>query len=227
MNAITHIFFDLDHTLWDFESNSRATIREIVDHFDLDIEPDAFIPVYERINGHYWAEYRHGRIEKKVLRNIRFEKSLGEFGITDPTLVVEICDYYVEEGPRKQTLFPNAVEVLEWLEGKYQLHLISNGFKEVQAIKLKSSGLDRFFQNPFVSEDVGVKKPHPKIFEYAMDQTGSKPNASAMVGDNMEADIQGAHNVGMTTIHFNPHSEAHEFVPNHEIRDLIELKSIF
>ena len=223
LSRFSHIFFDLDHTLWDFETNSRQTISEAIEHFGLEVNPKNFIPVYERLNEHYWGLYREGKIEKAELRIIRFSKTFEKFDINDEVLTEDFCSFYIEEGPKKKTLFPNAIEVLDSLKETHEMHLISNGFKEVQSVKLAHSGLDKYFEKPIISEDVGVKKPHPDIFHFAMSSTGSEPDSSMMVGDNMEADIKGAHAVGMTTVHFNPHNHRHNFKPHHVINDLKEI----
>ena len=226
MKQYTHIFFDLDHTLWDFKSNSRETIKEALDHFGIDIPVKQFVRTYEQINEYYWGLYRKGKIEKAVLRTIRFSKTFEEFNIADVDMVNDFCDYYLDHGPRKKRLFPGAIETLEYLEEKYVLHLITNGFKEVQKVKMEASGLDRFFSMATVSEDVGVKKPHPQIFEHALEKARGKASESIMVGDNMEADIKGAHKAGMDSVHFNPEGNRHNFKPTYVIEALPELKEI-
>lgn len=224
---LTTIFFDLDHTLWDFETNSRETLHEIIENFGL-VElgignPDAFISTYQRINDALWEEYRKGRIERETLRNARFQIALKEFGIDNAELAHQIGDFYIRESPLKKNLFPNAIETLTYLSEKYKLHIITNGFNEVQFIKLRESGLSKFFSEVITSEAASSKKPESKIFEYALKLSKSNVEECIMVGDSLEHDIVGARNFGMKQIYFNPKAIAHQEMVSHEITSLEEL----
>ena len=228
MKSYEHLFFDLDHTIWDFEFNSRETIREAIVHFELAIENvPRFLNVYERINEYYWSEYRKGRIEKQKLRVIRFERALKKFGFDDGKLALDFCEYYLAHSPFKTKLMDGAEDLLDYLrEKKYRLHLITNGFREVQTIKFEKSRLDRYFEELIISEDVGVKKPHPLIFEHALRVTGTKEDTSLMIGDNIETDIKGAHGVGIDQVYLNVHSQRNNFKATHEISHLSQLKEL-
>lgn len=224
------IFFDLDHTLWDFERNSRETIAEAVDHFKLnDIKSfplKRLFFVYERINNHHWHLYRQGKMSKEDLRVSRFEKTLRELGIKDPQLSLEMSEYYIERSPKKKGLFPGAIELLEKLKVKYALHIITNGFKEVQYLKLDNCGMRDYFNNIIVSEEVGYKKPQAEIFHYAMQVSGAEAYECLMIGDNVETDIKGAAAVGIDQVLFNPQAKKHNFKASYTIAKLAELEPI-
>jgi len=204
---IKHIFFDLDHTLWDFEKNSEEALAEIIEHcqdkcnFNFTLEE--FLEIYKPINDKMWELYRENKIAKEELRIRRFGDALIHFGITDVKIAEFIADEYVKISPRKKNLFPHAMEALDYLSKKYTLHIITNGFNEIQSTKLKMSKIDIFFDKVITSEAIGVKKPHPLIFSHALEQAGAKPEESLMVGDNYEADIVGALNSNIPAIYFN------------------------
>lgn len=221
---ITDSFFDLDHTLWDFERNSALTFEEILEIHNVRVDLADFLEVYVPINLHYWKLYRDEQITKEVLRYERLNKTFEELKITvSNSTIIQLSEDYIRVLPRYNHLFNNANEILSYLQPKYKLHIITNGFEEVQNDKLKNSGIAHYFDHIINSESVGVKKPNPLIFEHAMDKASSTPLQSVMIGDNLEADILGARNVGMHTIHFN----VHDGTPNEfgiTINDLLEIK---
>ena len=203
-----HLFFDLDRTLWDFDKSADETFEEIFHKYklrDRGIKTVAdFHTVYTRHNNVLWEEYRHGRIEKKVLSNLRYFLTLKDFGIEDENLAAALGKDYLEISPRKVNLFPNAIFILDYLLPKYSLHLITNGFSEVQETKLRVSGLVNYFQTVITSEEAGVKKPNPEIFHFALNKAGANINNSLMIGDDFEVDIVGAKNVGIDQVLFDP-----------------------
>ncbi|MBD3636445.1 MAG: noncanonical pyrimidine nucleotidase, YjjG family [Crocinitomicaceae bacterium] len=229
MTNVQHIFFDLDHTLWDFEKNSNETLSELFDEFRLEERidnKDKFLATYQTVNGIYWKKYRDGVIDKKTVRSGRFTDTLRRFRLHDAEdLGKRIGDLYIQRGPTKTNLFPHVHETLQYLSDKYPLHIITNGFKEVQFIKLGGSNLEKYFDIVLCSEEVGVNKPHRKVFETAMKMASVDPANSVMIGDNLEADIIGADKVGMNTILFDPKSE---YDGNHftVINSLLELTKI-
>lgn len=231
MSTYRHLFFDLDRTLWDFDANSREALGEIHDLHNLESlgihDLQDFISRYERINEHYWNLYRTHQIDKKTLRSIRFEETLREYQIKDPELSLRLADDYVRISPVKTRLFPGTTEVLNYLANKYVLHIITNGFEEVQHIKLERSGLRPFFEEVITSEKAGHKKPGAEIFHYAFRLSGAVKKESIMVGDDLEADIRGARGVGIDHVFFNPNRIAHKERVTHEISALSELKKIF
>lgn len=227
-NKYQHIFFDLDRTLWDFELNSKKVLIDIFSHFDLSKWVDhqnTFINKYKIINEDLWSLYRENKLTKEELRWRRFADTLIYFGKKDETKAKEIGEYYVYHSPRQTALFPYSDEILNYLSTKYQLHIITNGFEEVQHIKLNQSKIDHYFNHVILSERVGVKKPHPYIFKKAMQLAKSKSENSLMIGDDWYADIYGASRVGMDSVYFNPNKIEHNNSVQKEISCLSELKT--
>ena len=203
---IEHIFFDLDHTLWDFDRNSRLAFADIFQKNKIDVAIDDFLEAYEPINFQYWKYYRESRITKEQLRYGRLKNSFKAIGVSiDDHLIDRLSVDYIDYLPKHNYLFDGAVEQLEDLHKRFKLHIITNGFQEVQQLKLQNSKIDHYFKTVTSSESVGVKKPDSKIFLHAMDQAAAVPENSLMIGDNYEADIEGALNVGMRSICFNYH----------------------
>lgn len=229
MKDIKHIFFDLDHTLWDFDRNSAETLTELFEQYQLGNHipsAEAFVREYKRINRNFWTLYRDGKIQKHELRYQRFLEAFAYFGMTvDQRYAEDFAASYLAICPLKKHVFPGTFEVLDHLKANYPLHIITNGFKEVQDIKLNASGLGNYFDVVLCSEDVGVNKPHPKVFHRAFELAGTSNFESVMIGDTLEADILGAENVGMKSIFFNPEKEVVETKSKqiYHLADLIEL----
>jgi putative hydrolase of the HAD superfamily len=231
MNKVyKHIFFDLDHTLWDFERNAEETKKELFDTLHL---KDRGVPTYEDFRNKYvgintglWALYRDGLIEKDDLNFKRFYLTLCEFGIKDPDLGAAMASGFLEGISNKTYLFPFAKEILEYLYPKYPLFVITNGFEEVQFSKLKNSGMDRFFTSIITSEEAGVKKPDPEIFRYALHKTGANADESIMIGDDLEVDMGGARDIGMDQLFVNHNAIIHAEPVTYEVHSLKEIKGI-
>ncbi|WP_091891466.1 YjjG family noncanonical pyrimidine nucleotidase [Polaribacter sp. KT25b] len=225
MKQIQHVFFDLDHTLWDFEKNSDLTFRKVFDKQNITLDLNSFLEVYKPLNLEYWKLYREEKVTKEELRYGRLKKTFDavSYSISD-ALIDVIAIEYIEFLPDFNHLFEHTFEILDYLKGKYQLHIITNGFEEVQTKKMQSSNILQYFNAVITSESVGVKKPNPKVFEYALESTKALKENSIMIGDNIEADIEGAINVGMHAIHFN--SEGLEINSNNfrSIKCLLEIK---
>ena len=224
-----HLFFDLDHTLWDFETNSKSALNSLYEDYlgSLSASFERFHETYRDVNSLFWAQYRVGRVKKEELRIGRFRETLLRFGYEDEQLSQSLADGYVERSPYQTALFPNAITTLEDLKEKgYDMHIITNGFEEVQHIKIKESGLLPFFSEIITSEQVDVRKPHPLIFKHAVDKARSKKSESVMIGDNLIADILGARDFGMDQVFFNPETSAHDEQPTYEISDLSQLSEI-
>ena len=221
---IKHIFFDLDHTLWDFETNSSKTFALIFERNELDLNFNDFIEVYKPINHKYWKLFREDKVSKKELRYFRLKEAFDAINFKASDEVIHtLSKDYITFLSQHNALFDNAIEVLEYLGDWYNLHIITNGFEEVQYKKMHNSKLLPFFDKIITSEKVGVKKPNPKIFEYAMEISGALSNESIMIGDNFEADILGAINAGMQAIFCEFNGEiATEEVPT--VYNLLELK---
>ena len=225
-NKYEHIFFDLDRTLWHFDENSKKVLNDIYKHFKLFSgisSVDAFIAKYEEVNEGLWNLYRDDKITKDDLRWKRFGDTLNHFNIQNDVKANKIADYYVYHSPRQTVLFPETKKVLDYLSEKYKLHIITNGFEEVQHIKLKESGLAKYFDVIILSEKVGVKKPHPYIFKKAFSESGANAKNSVMIGDDLYADIYGAQRVKMDAIYFNFNKSVHDKYVQQEINCLTEL----
>ena len=202
-----HLFFDLDHTLWDFESNSRAVLAELHGEFLLGamgIPAGDLIPAYEEVNAALWADHESGGIPKEVLRALRFKHALQRFGVHDARLAKQLEETYMERCPKRSALIPGAIELLNDLRPYYRMHIITNGFTEVQAVKMEASGLRGFFDVVLTSEQAGVAKPSARIFRHAMRSAGAKAEESLMIGDNARADIGGGRSAGMDQAHLSP-----------------------
>lgn len=229
MQSYRHVFFDLDHTLWDFARNSEETLREL--HAELQMDAlgagpvDQFLAKYYHHNHFCWSQYRNGLMTKEEVRVERFIYALNDFGYTKKDLAYTLADEYLARSPHKPHLLPHAREILDYLQAKYVLHLITNGFEEVQYTKLKASGLGPYFQQVITSERAGALKPHKQIFEFALAESKAAAHESVYIGDNLEADIVGARNAGWDQVYFNPKAVPHEEEMTHEIRSLEELRT--
>ena len=226
-----HIFFDLDHTIWDFDRNAEETLNELYQIYkleDLGLKSCAdFITRYTENNHQLWADYHLGKITKDFLRSERFNKTFIQLGIHPDAVPHQFEDDYVSISPTKTNLFDGAENVLGYLKQKYTLHIISNGFKETTLTKMNLSNLNPYFENVIISEDVGVNKPNPIIFEYALDKAKALKAESIMIGDSLEADIYGALNFGMEAIFFNPLQKEKPSDVQKEIVHLEELLKLF
>lgn len=203
-----HLFFDLDHTIWDFDKNAEEALHELFLQYKLQdlglAAPDIFIETYTRNNHRLWAEYHLGKITKEVLREARFKHTFLELGLDEAAIPAGFEEAYVQLGPTKTNLFPEVHETLKYLSGKYPLYVISNGFKESAEMKIRLCNLSQYFKHVFISEVIGVNKPDPQIFEYALQTAGAQKQESLMIGDSLEADVYGALNFGIDAIYFNP-----------------------
>lgn len=224
-----HIFFDLDRTLWDFELNMRQTLIDIFHRHNLGDyaqSTEHFIETFNLHNDRLWNSYQNGDLKKKVLRYKRFEKTLGDYGIRNKDLVMVIDKEYIEESPRKTALIPHSIEVLEYLKNKYKLHIITNGFNEVQFAKLELCGISHYFTKVVTSEMTGYHKPHPEAFGYTLSSANARKEESVMIGDDLGTDIIGAKNFGIDQVYFNPTQAKHAQKVTHEITSLLELLKI-
>jgi putative hydrolase of the HAD superfamily len=222
---ISHVFFDLDHTLWDFEKNSALTFEKIFDINKVDVKLDEFLEVYVPINFQYWKLYREEKIDKASLRYGRLNDAFRALDVkVKMSLIHKLSVDYIDNLSTFNHLFDGTIVILEYLKPKYKLHIITNGFKEVQQGKLNKSNIDHFFETVTNSEMVGVKKPNPKIFNHALNVARANKTQSIMIGDNLEADVQGALDIGLDAICFNYHNET---IDNHikSIDSLLEIKN--
>ena len=225
-----HIFFDLDHTLWDFNKNSAIVLKQLYNEYQLEEKGvtsfEDFYTVYTGINEKLWERFRKGSIRRKDLRTKRFSQTLLEFKIGDELLANELNIAYLELLPTQTQLTPYAQQVLDHCKDKYQMHLITNGFDVTQRMKLQYSGIGNYFSEIVTSEKSHSMKPHPVIFEYALNAAKATPEESIMIGDHLEVDITGARDVGMDQVYYNPAKLKHAEQPTHEISCLSELLDI-
>lgn len=231
-NKYRHLFFDLDHTLWDFETNAKETLKELYAINDLATKGvhdfDRFFECYSYHNERLWDRYTKGYIKQEELRWKRMWLSLLDFKIGDEKLARLMAVQFLERLPFKKNLFPYTIEILEYLKKKnHVLHLITNGFESVQHSKLSSSKISDYFVEVITSEGSNSLKPNKEIFEYALQKSGASISESIMIGDNLEADIKGAKNAGLDTIFVNHLNVITEIMPTYIIHHLKELEDIF
>ena len=201
---IQHVFFDLDHTLWDFEKNSDLTFKKVFNKNNIDTNLESFLEVYRPINFEFWKLYREEKVTKAELRYGRLKKTFDAINYTISDGIIDlIAEQYIDHLSDFNYLFEGTFEILDYLKDKYELHIITNGFEEIQSKKLQNSKIDHYFNKVITSESVGVKKPNPKVITHALKLANANSVNSIMIGDNVEADINGAINVGMKAIHCN------------------------
>lgn len=207
MSNIKHVFFDLDHTLWDFDRNSGLAFAKIFEINNIAVDYDTFLKVYSPINFQYWKWYREERVTKAQLRYGRFKKTFDQLGISvTDDIIDKLSDDYITHLSDNNYLFEGTMELMDYLQPKYSLHIITNGFEEAQMAKMQQSKLGPYFKTITTSEAAGVKKPNPIIFNLAMERAGAIATESIMIGDTYEADIVGALNIGMDAVCFNYHN---------------------
>ncbi|QYJ67231.1 YjjG family noncanonical pyrimidine nucleotidase [Flavobacterium litorale] len=220
------IFFDLDHTLWDFEKNSALAFDTILQKHNIPVNVPDFVTQYVPINLRYWKLYRDGNINQQELRYNRLKEvfDILEYTVED-AMINTLSQDYIKHLPLNNHLYDGAIEVLEYLAPKYDLHIITNGFQEVQDTKLKNSNIQHYFKTVTNSELAGCKKPHRCIFEFALKLANAQKQTSIMIGDSIEADIQGALDFGLDAIYFN---EFNNETPTNikQVNHLLDLKNI-
>lgn len=230
MRKYSHILFDLDKTLWDFDHNSEETIFELYNDLGLKQKGISdfknFFHDYEKINGDLWERYRHNEISKPDLMYMRFYKTLLVFGIDDLMLSKEFSEKYLKILPTKNQVFPDTYEILEYLCPKYNLHIVTNGFEEVQFQKLRHAGLEKYFTHVITSEKAGYKKPDRNFFEFTLDEINAGADECLMIGDDMEVDLDGARNSGIDQVFCNFENMTHSENFTYEIFRLKELRAI-
>lgn len=224
--AKEHIFFDLDHTLWDFEKNSALAFEHVFNKYNIAVSHAKFIELYIPINAKYWKLYRDEKITQEELRYGRLKEAFDLVGYEiNEELLQTLSAEYVGHLPKFNHLYEGAIEILDYLKPKYSLHIITNGFHEVQEGKLKNSNIEHYFATITNSEMAGCKKPNPRIFEYALKTANAQKGSSVMIGDCIEADVQGALNCGIDAIYFNEHRlETHGSIL--QVNHLRELKNL-
>jgi len=227
MKGITHVFFDLDHTLWDYETNSRQALTDLAHHFKLTdhVTVDQFIKAYEKVNEKLWHKFNNNQIDREHIHKYRFPQVLRKLKVFVEYKPEDMTHFFIENCSSKSGLMPHAKETLHYLHEKYPMAIITNGFPEAQHPKMKASGLDKFFSHVVMSEMVGYRKPDQQIFAHAMKLLGATANTSVMIGDNPKTDVGGAEAAGMKAIFYNPTGNR-KSVTEWEIQSLHELVGI-
>ncbi|MFM2484573.1 YjjG family noncanonical pyrimidine nucleotidase [Celerinatantimonas yamalensis] len=228
MISYRHIFFDLDHTLWDFENNARHVLRQLYQQFlsMSQFSEQRFIDVYEAVNQQLWIRFNQGEIDKHQLRAKRFDQTFTALGVDPAQFSLssqQFDEWFLEHCSQMSGVFPGCHQCLAQLHGHFQLHLITNGFSETQYNKLRSANLNSYFDRVFISDELGMHKPNPDIFEHAMVVVGATASECLMVGDSLEADIAGARGVGIDQVWFNPKSQASSEPMTYQIQQLSQL----
>jgi len=204
MKRITDVFFDLDHTLWDFEKNSALAFETILKEYDVRVNLGQFLSFYVPLNFQYWVKYRNEEISQEELRYRRLKDTfdLLHYEIDD-SVIHKLSDAYIQYLPTYNHLFDGTFEILDYLSSKYRLHIITNGFHEIQNLKIQNSNIAHYFTTVTNSESAGVKKPNPIIFEHAVNLANARPENSIMIGDCIDADVRGALQCGFDAILFS------------------------
>jgi YjjG family noncanonical pyrimidine nucleotidase len=224
------VFFDLDHTLWDYEANCREALYELYDQYSLSTagvsDAESFYLQFRKVNHELWELYDTNQIDQEYIRRERFKRVLDHFLAYEEKLAADLTRDYLIQSPRKANLIAHAEDVLSYLSDRYSLTVVTNGFDEIQQVKLTSGNLHRFFRHIVTSQKAGHRKPSQGIFDYAMKANGIQCCDAVMIGDNLVTDIGGARNASIDTIFYNPQKVRHEAVVSHEIGCLSELKNI-
>jgi putative hydrolase of the HAD superfamily len=230
LKTYQHLFFDLDHTLWDYDRNVRESLSELFQIYSLQ---DVGIPTFEQffnsfheVNFQLWDDYNLGKIDKQGLRRERFPRIFYHAGGDPNAIPAPFEEDFMHRTSSKPHLFPHSKEILDYLRKSYRVHLITNGFDESQAKKMRSSGLTDYFELVVTSETTGYKKPDPRIFHYALEQLNTVPSACLMIGDNPNSDILGAQRADIDQVYFNPEGKASPIQATYEIRHLQELEQL-
>ena len=230
MQQYKNLFIDLDDTLYDFSAASQESFRETYDllHYNRFFDSfEHFYSIYEPYNLQLWHIYGEGKITKEELNKRRYSYPLEVVGVHDQELADTFCREALGRIPTKNKLIEGAKELLEYLRPKYNLYILSNGFKELQSRKMCTVGIDKYFDALILSEDIGVNKPNRELYEYALQKTASTTEDSIMIGDMFETDIVGAANIGMKQIYFNPKKkECMPFTPTYMVTELLQIKDI-
>lgn len=230
MAAYKHIIFDLDHTLWDFDTNCAETLEEIFEKYEnkffKGIKVLEFVETYKKVNQQMWDDYHKNVIDRAELKTKRFSNTFQLLGFKNDFLATILNEEFIKICPTKTNLLPFAKDVLDYLKEKYTLHILTNGFKESQYLKINNSGIAHYFLHVILSETLGLLKPDKGIFDHAVTMFKAQRNDCIMVGDDLVADVLGAKNAGMDHVYFNKGGVKHSENIQFEIKCLTELKHI-
>lgn len=224
------IFFDLDHTLWDYDTNARDTLYEMFSAFKL---AEMGVPVFEHffrsfqeVNFELWDLYDRGLIKQEVLRLERFKRVMAKFDVCDDSICAHLNNRFMVECPKKSGLMPGAHDTLLYLSSRYRLTIITNGFEEIQHMKIQSGKLGGYFDHVVTSQKAGCRKPNAAIFEMALTLNGVAPHEAVMIGDNPLTDISGAKNAGLHAVWLDAAKSEAPSTADFRIQALEDLKQI-
>ena len=224
------LLFDLDHTLWDFESNSEEILQELFHKHGLQSRGvtsfNYFYETFVRVNTKLWDLHDRNLIGTEEIRTQRFHKVFGEAGLDDHPLSLQFSSEFLRELPTRKNLLPHAHETLRYLHERYPMAVVTNGFDELQAAKMISGGIHHYFKKIITSQTAGNKKPSKEIFEFALAELGHKAHEAVMIGDNLQTDMGGARGAGIDTVYFNPSGGPHAESVTYEIKSLKELQTL-
>lgn len=224
-----HIIFDLDDTLWDYKANSKEALIELCDSYKLTNEGvnyDSFLHTFRQVNHNLWQRFDEGKIDREVIRKERFPSVFEALSINPDGVALQMQNDFMQICPTKPRLVFGAKEVLEYLNGKYSLHILSNGFDAIQFTKLEAAGIKHFFDTVITSGRAGFRKPQPEIFEFTLKEIGASKEECIMIGDNPGSDIEGAYKYGIDQIYYNTHLKECNIEPTYTINHLKELFDI-
>lgn len=224
-----HLIFDLDDTLWDYKKNSNEVLLELYEVYnlgDFGIKINSFLNAFRDVNNQLWDQFDKGIITSDIIREKRFTLVFEKLSFRPNGVAQQIQDSFMKICPTKTRLVEGAKEVLEQLRSNYKFHILSNGFEEIQIVKLKSAGIHHYFDKIITSGRVGFRKPQPEIFEFALREIGATKEECVMIGDNPESDILGAYRYGIDSIYYNTHNKKCSISPNYTINNLTELFKI-
>jgi putative hydrolase of the HAD superfamily len=225
-----HLIFDLDDTLWDYKKNSKEALVELCDIYklgDAGVDYNEFLSTFRSVNHDLWNRFDKGLIDREVIRKERFPSVFEKLSLNPDGVAMRMQEEFMQICPTKPALVNGAMEVLDYLNENYTLHILSNGFDEIQFIKLEASGISKYFTNVITSGRAGYRKPQPEIFQFALNEIGAHKEESVMIGDNPASDIEGAYNFGIDQVYFNTHEKECRITPNYTIANLNELFGIF
>ena len=230
MKTYQHLFFDLDHTLWDYDRNVRESLSELFQIYtlqDVGIPSfDQFFTSFHAVNYQLWDDYNLGKIDKNGLRSQRFPRIFSHAGGDANAIPTPFEEDFMHRTSSKPHLFPYSKEILDYLKQRYRVHIITNGFDESQAKKMRSSGITDYFELVVTSETTGFKKPDPRIFYHALEQLNAEASTCLMIGDNPNSDILGAQRAAIDQVYFNPEGKTSPILATYEIRHLQELEQL-
>jgi putative hydrolase of the HAD superfamily len=228
--AYRYIFFDLDHTLWDFDTNARETLRELYQVYALEKHglqaADEFVDGFFAVNDQLWDAHSQGQLDKERLRTERFGRVFTYLGLDLSCLPAELGSEYIQRCCRKAGLLPYALEVLKALHGRYRLCILTNGFSDSQQHKLEAAAIHTYFDAVYTADEIGYQKPDPAYFQAVMQRLNTRPEECLMIGDNLKTDILGAQAAGLDHIYYNPNRRRYTLYVQHDISCLSELLNL-